>query len=177
MDELIKKALELGAADAKIIDTSDLRFDAIFRKYCEDNKCGFYGKNYMCPPEIGTVERLREKVLSFDKGIYFQTISPINGFSDKEGLEESALRHNNLANDIKKYLKSKGFEKVLALATKCRYCPECCKVKGEACIHPDVAVSCLSAYCIDVIDMANKLSMEYKLGDTKIAYFGLVLFK
>ena len=177
MDQIINKVLEMGAYDAKIINTSDLRFDSIFRKYCADNKCGFYGNNHMCPPDVGTVEEVKSKVLQYDKGIYFQTISPINGFSDNENLEKAAFKHNNLANNIKKYILASGYEKVLPMGTKCRYCPECSKIKGEPCIHPDMAISCLSAYCIDVLDMAKKLNMEYLLGDKKIAYFGLVLFK
>ena len=177
MNEIIEKALSMGVFRANIINTADLKFDSIFRKYCADNRCGFYGNNHMCPPDVGTVDEVRARVLSFDKGIYFQTVSDINGFSDSESLEKAAFKHNNLSNDIKKYLLESGYTEVLAMGTKCRYCQECTKIKDLPCIHPDLAISCLSAYCIDVLDMAKKLSMDYNLGDRQIAYFGLVLFK
>ena len=177
MNEIIQKAIELGAEEAAFVNTSDLKFDKIFRKYCEDNRCGFYNKNYMCPPDIGTFEEVKSKVLAFEKGIFFKTVSPIESFSDEESLEKAALRHNNIAQKIRLYLKDSGYGDILPMATKCRYCKVCSKTLNKTCAFPELAIGCLSAYCIDVLNTADNLSMNYNLGDKQIAYFGLVLFK
>ena len=50
INDIIDIALGEGFADAAIIDTGDIVFDASFRPYCEENLCGWYGANYSCPP-------------------------------------------------------------------------------------------------------------------------------
>ena len=32
------------------------------RAYCEENKCGSYGRNYTCPPHAGELDEIREKL-------------------------------------------------------------------------------------------------------------------
>lgn len=177
MNEIIEKVLELGAEEAAIINTEDLKFNIMFRKSCEENRCGFYDKNYMCPPAIGSYDEVKAKVMAFEKGVFFKSVSPIESFFDEKSLEKAALRHNNIAQNIRKYLKESGYKDILPMATKCRYCKVCCKTLDKPCAFPELAIGCLSAYCIDVLNTADKLSMEYKLGDKKIAYFGMVLFK
>ena len=51
---LEKYCMENGAFAAKVIPVKEIEFDSSFRKYCEDNVCGQYGKNYACPPYAGT---------------------------------------------------------------------------------------------------------------------------
>ena len=48
MDEkrLLAKALELGFANAALVNTEDLVFIPSFRPLCEENLCGKYGVNY-----------------------------------------------------------------------------------------------------------------------------------
>ena len=60
--DIIDIALGEGFADAAIIDTADIVFDASFRPYCEENLCGWYGANYTCPPDCGTPEEMKKRV-------------------------------------------------------------------------------------------------------------------
>ena len=61
MDEkrLLDTALEMGFANAALMDTAELVFIPAFRPLCEENLCGKYGVNYACPPDCGTVEEMR----------------------------------------------------------------------------------------------------------------------
>jgi hypothetical protein len=45
LNQLTDKAIELGAAAAGMIKTSDIQFSEEFRKLCEQNSCGKYGTN------------------------------------------------------------------------------------------------------------------------------------
>ena len=54
-DSLCKKATEKGAFKAAVIPTSEVSVDASFRTLCEQNVCGSYGKNWMCPPDAGDI--------------------------------------------------------------------------------------------------------------------------
>ena len=72
--KLVDLALELGFADAAIIDTNKLVFVPAFRTLCEENQCGKYGVNYACPPACGTVEEMKEKVLCWKQALVMQTM-------------------------------------------------------------------------------------------------------
>ncbi len=43
-------AIELGAADAKVIPVSDVIIDERVRAKCEYPKCSFWGTSAHCPP-------------------------------------------------------------------------------------------------------------------------------
>ena len=58
LEEMIGKALSLGAFRATIIGTETVVTDASFRDICASNGCGVYGKCWMCPPDIGEIDEL-----------------------------------------------------------------------------------------------------------------------
>ena len=74
LNQLVEKAKELGATAAGAIKTSDIQFSKEFRKLCEQNSCGKYGTNWMCPPAIETFKEVKAEVLKFSEGIVFQSV-------------------------------------------------------------------------------------------------------
>ena len=58
MRALREEALALGAFRAELVRVEDISTDASFRSLCASNACGNYGKNYMCPPDVGSIEEL-----------------------------------------------------------------------------------------------------------------------
>ena len=95
MDEerLIQTALDCGATGADMVGRGGIVLDPAFRAFCEQNRCGMYGRCYMCPPDIGPVEELIAQVLSFDRGLLYQTVSPLEDSFDIEGMREAKARH------------------------------------------------------------------------------------
>ena len=81
MDEkrLLDTALEMGFANAALMDTAELVFIPAFRPLCEENLCGKYGVNYACPPDCGTVEEMRQKVLRWRRALVMQTVATVCG--------------------------------------------------------------------------------------------------
>ena len=57
-------AAEEGFAAAAVINTAEIPLDASFRPLCEENLCGKYGVNYSCPPDCGSPEDMRLRLLS-----------------------------------------------------------------------------------------------------------------
>ena len=94
MDEarLIRAALDCGASAADVVTRDGIATDPSFRALCEENRCGLYGRCYMCPPDIGPVEELIAQVLSFDRGLLYQTVSPLEDSFDirRDGRSEDA---------------------------------------------------------------------------------------
>ena len=44
IDEVRRKALDLGAYRAEVVNVEDISLDAAFRAMCESNACGNYGR-------------------------------------------------------------------------------------------------------------------------------------
>lgn len=65
--EMIELSIAEGFHGAEVISTDKIVFDASFRPYCEENLCGQYGANYSCPPDCGTPEQMKQRVLAYKK--------------------------------------------------------------------------------------------------------------
>ena len=73
-NNLVRDALELKASHATLVDVADIQFDEQLRTLCEKNTCGIYNKNWMCPPAVGPISELKERVLEFHQGLLLQTV-------------------------------------------------------------------------------------------------------
>lgn len=177
---LRQKALELGAYRAEIVDVSDISTDAVFRKMCESNACGNYGRSYMCPPDIGEIDDLMKKIRTYDKALVYQTVQNLEDSYDFEGMMEAGDKHNRLAQKLWDYTDEliKEQEKILHLgAGGCRLCSVCGKKTGEPCRNPKRAFGSLEAYGINVSKLADQAGMRYINGQDTVTYFGTVFLR
>ena len=58
LEQIRQLILEMGAYRAGVVAVEDIDFQPDFRKLCESNACGMYGRNWMCPPLVGEVDQL-----------------------------------------------------------------------------------------------------------------------
>ena len=121
--ELIKLALNLGFADAAIINTDELVFVPNFRTLCEENLCGKYGVNYACPPDCGTVEQMRKKVLRWRQALVLQTMWDIDDPLDNAQIKPAKTQHNQLTRRLIDTINEPG---MMVGASGCRLCRPCC---------------------------------------------------
>jgi len=178
VNQLVDKAKEFGAAAAAAVNTSDIRFSKEFRTLCEQNSCGKYGANWMCPPGVGSFEQLRARALTFSEGVVFQTVHNLDDPFDLKGMTQATEVHDRIFRDILKYIRCHGgYETVLPLsAGECRVCRECTYPDGTACRFPDRAVASLEAYCIDVAALMAGCDIPYNNGPNTVSLVGLFLF-
>ena len=124
---------EAGMADIRSFEVNDLVFNPIFRTYCEQNLCGRYGHDPMCPPACGTVVEMKARVLKFKHGLVYRT-----------HLERDV--HNRqydlwLAEQIASgRLPAEG----LTMST-----------------GPTATASCISAYCVDVTALMKTVGLPF----------------
>ena len=175
-DLVIRYAVEEGFSAAEITDTREIVFDPTFRPYCEENLCGQYGANYSCPPDCGSPEAMKQKVLSHRKALVLQTIWDISDYSDMTAIKPAKAAHNAAQIRLAKRLRDEGCEGFLVGASGCALCTPCARTTGEPCRFPEYAYSCMSAYCIFVKKLADKCSMEYDCGEGLLAFFGMYVF-
>lgn len=175
-DEMIALAVEAGFAAAEVIDTDKIVFDPMFRPFCEENLCGQYGVNYACPPDCGTVEQMKARVLAHKKGLVLQTIVQIADYADNEAFKLGKKQHNGASIRLMQEFRQAGVPGFLIGASGCALCSPCALRSGEPCRFPDSRYSCMSAYCIFVRKLAEECGMEYDCGEGLTAFFGMYIF-
>jgi predicted metal-binding protein len=176
--EIIELANAEGFHDAEIIDTDKIVFDASFRPYCEENLCGQYGANYSCPPDCGTPDQMKQRVLAHKKALVVRTGWRIEDFSKADQIMEATAMHNAALRRLMETMKAAGHDGFMVSASGCRLCNPCKRLSGEPCAFPDRMYSCMSAYCIFVKKLAEDCHMnyDYSYADNILSFFGMYVF-
>lgn len=175
-NEMIVLAEDAGFAAAAVVDTGAIVFDPMFRPFCAENLCGQYGVNYSCPPDCGTPEEMKRRVLAHKKALVLQTIWEIPDLTDKKVIRHAKQTHNAAAIRLMQRLRRDGHPGFLVGASGCALCSPCALKNGQPCAYPDLRYSCMSAYCIFVRKLAEHCGMEYDCGEGLIAFFGMYVF-
>lgn len=173
IQELIELALKAGFADAAVIRTDDLVFVPNFRTLCEENLCGKYGVNYACPPDCGTIEQMRQKVLCWRQALVLQTMWDIEDPLDSAQIKPAKGQHNQMT---RKLIDEIGQPGLMIGASGCSLCTPCAITEGKPCRFPDLQYSCMSAYCIFVKDMTDRCHMDYDCAPGITAFFSMYCF-
>lgn len=174
--EINAAALAEGFFQAEVIDTRKIVFDPAFRPYCEENLCGQYGNNHSCPPDCGTPEQMKEKVLAHKKALVVCTTWEIESFSQTDKLKEAKSLHNAAMFRLIQTLRERGHDGFMIGSSGCTLCKPCRRAVGEPCAFPDKRYSCMSAYCIYVKKLAEECHMNYDYKDHILPFFGMYVF-
>lgn len=175
-EQMIQYAIEENFAAAAVINTEDIVFDPAFRPYCEENLCGQYGVNYSCPPDCGSPEDMKAKILEHKQALVLQTIWEISDYTDKDAIKAAKKEHNMASQRLMKRLRSENCDGFMVGASGCALCSPCAITKGKTCRFPQQMYSCMSAYCIFVRKLTEKCGMEYNCGEGLLAFFGMYVF-
>lgn len=176
-EEILAIAKKEGFQHAALIGTERIVFDPSFRPYCAENLCGQYGANYSCPPDCGTPEEMKERVLAHPYALVLQTEWEIESFADREKLKFGKDRHNEAMFRLIARLREAGHEGFMIGASGCSLCKPCAVLKGEPCRFPELRYSCMSAYCIYVKKLAEDCGIRYDYENGSLPYFGAFIFR
>ena len=176
-DALTSHALSFGATKAAVIAASEIPLDRQFREMCAVNACGVYGKCWMCPPDVGEIDKLMAEVRGYDHALVYQTVTSLEDSFDYEGMIEARRGMSALSQRMRKAFDLPEIARVLHLSVGgCGVCEECTKKTGEPCRHPELAMPSLEAYGVNVSGLASVAGMKYINGQDTVTYFGAVLF-
>ena len=174
-EQLLTLAREAGFS-ASFTTPDQVLINPDFRSFCEENRCGKYNANYSCPPDCGTVEELHEKLLSEDIVMVVQTIKENVDKTDKEQIIKIRTAHNAAILRLMKKFKELGYSGFCAGYSGCSLCNPCKRVTNEPCTYPELRISCMSAYCVDVANLAEKCNLEFSWEPDKLFLFGMLAF-
>jgi predicted metal-binding protein len=176
--EVAELAARLGAGPTGLVDVADIVFRTEFRKLCEANRCGSYGRGWMCPPAVGDIEVLIGEVRRRSRALVFTTVSRLSGSYDWRGMMAAGERFGRLVSGISVEAGRAlaGRDALVLGAGPCKVCPECAHRISEPCRHPDRAVMSLEANGVDVSQLAKLTGLKYNNGPGTVTYFGAIFF-
>ncbi|HIS41406.1 MAG TPA: DUF2284 domain-containing protein [Candidatus Limiplasma pullicola] len=175
---LIKAALTSGAAKAAIIPQRQIVLSAEFRRICETNGCGNYGRCWMCPPDTGDIETAMAQVRRYPWALIYQTIASIEDSFDIEGMTSRAREHAQVSLHVQQAVKPLLQKPFLHLGCGgCRLCETCARRDGQPCRHPDKALASLEGSGVDVYNTTKGTSLKYINGQNTVTFFGMVLWE
>lgn len=178
MKQLMDILRQCGVRHQAILTQKDVVFHPVFREMCESNSCGYYGKCYMCPPDIGPIEQLIESARQYPLCLMYQNIYEIEDSFDFEGMLEAKKAHHQCAQRIHEALKAHLNVPFLHLeAGGCGICERCAKRDQLPCRFPERAIPSLESYGVDVYNTAAHAGLRYVNGQNTITYFGMLLLQ
>jgi predicted metal-binding protein len=178
MKLLMETALAAGASNVGMAKVAEMQFSSEFKDACAQNVCGKYGMCWMCPPDVGDIHELISRAKQYENIMVFQTIGQLEDSFDFEGMEEAAVKHNELTLIIAEKIRGiKELNNSLLLgAGACNVCPRCTKPDSLPCAFPHKAIPSLEAYGVAVSELAKVSGLKYINGENTVTYFGGVLF-
>ena len=173
LNQIKQCILDAGAHRIGVVAVEDIDFQPEFRKLCESNACGMFGRSWMCPPLVGEVEELIQSLKAYQWAVVYQTVDELEDSYDFEGMMAAGEKMNRLTTRVRREL-AEVSPRLFLGAGGCRICQRCSKLDGQPCRRPEEAISSLEAYGINVSALAAQAGMQYINGSDTVTYFGAV---
>ena len=174
MDQLIAQR---GIGIWRPIDPRQLVVDGGIRDLCAENKCGNYGRHYMCPPHIGSLASIHKRLRSFQRGVVLQWSKDMDVRRDRSSVAASMRVFHH------KILKLEGDFSAAGLGAawgtiggECRLCVPCKAACGEPCPYPDRARPSLESLGVDVLALLADLGLDNRFHPDRITWTGSLLY-
>jgi len=175
--DILCLAKDCGFDACALLPAEKIEFDFSFRAFCEDNRCGKWGKSHSCPPLCPSPEKMREKALAYTRALVLCTLAKVENPSDTFSTKSAQKRHNDLTLRLLEKLQDGGISALPIGSGECTLCPTCAAEKGEKCRHPQKRLSSTSAYCINVEKLAKACALPYRCENSALPLFGLIMMK
>ena len=193
MGRLVSAAMDLGADEAKIIDSEEIVVDKRVRLKCAVPICASYGRNLMCPPNLMPVDEFADILALYGKALILQIETDFDS-ADRSGLhldgrtcdeleaatntQDWQMKLHTLVNQVEALAFKEGFYLAAGLVGgDCALCPECVTPSsGEPCRHPFEARPSMEAMGIDVLKTCERAGLSVSLSSSaKVRWTGIVL--
>jgi len=189
----VKLALDKGVSNAAIVSTEQIVVDERVLMKCRFPLCGEYGACMNCPPNTGSIEKMRERVRLFEYAVVLKLDVPgerIAGPAARgEGVED-LKKLCKIISDIESaafydgYYFATGYSSASCHFIWCKGL-ECQALAGKGCRQRARAYASMEAVGIDVFHLAASLGWDvYPIGMSATAdmiphcsRYGMVLVK
>ena len=159
----------------KLISPADIPFSEEVVNMCKANQCGKYGPCWTCPPGVGDIKKLEEKIKSYANAVVFTCKYQLEDCFDFEGMTDGHKQTKAVLAEVTDSLRADGI-KFLALG--CEGCSLCekCTYPNAPCRFPEKMVVSVEACGINVVELAKNTGINYNNGAQTVTYFCIILF-
>ena len=149
LDQLIDKAIELGASEAKLIPADSIVFDSRSYLKCRFG-CNRWGKYWTCPPHLDlSPERFMDAFAQYRRAVVIKSSDPKIGQDVTVAIEKEAMM-------------TLGCTFAFAMVL-CVECDEC--AYPDPCRYPHLARPSMDAYGIDIGKTLAPLGFKVEFDD------------
>ena len=171
--ERIKEAIGGDIWQSALVSSDKVMFEKEVREACEKNYCGRYGKCWTCPPGVGEIDVLKNKLLKYSQVFVFTTKHSLEDSFDYEGMQTAHRLHDEITDRIRALCREEGA--LILGAGSCNVC-EKCTYPDAPCRFPDIAMPSVEACGINVMSLAKTAGINYINGANTVTYFTAVFF-
>lgn len=132
LQEILK---ESGIFQYGTVNTANIWFTQEVRAMCEINACRQYGKTWVCPPAVGTIDECRARVQQYDTMLVFSVKYDLEDSFDYEGMTAGMLQFKKSCCLLDEALKLYMKEYFILSNEGCDLCSEC-TYPDAPCRHP-----------------------------------------
>ena len=175
-ERLAEIAEACGFTHSSPLDVSTLEFLQDVRDMCNAKQCNRYDKSWSCPPAVGSLEEMRERVKGYTGGLLVQTVGELEDSYDWDGIQETA-KQQSLNFGLMWDELEKEYPSVLAMGTGgCIKC-ETCTYPDAPCRFPDRMSSSMEACGLFVSKVCTDNGLAYNYGPNKMAFTACFLIE
>ena len=176
--KILERAGQIGFTEGLAFAHELLIPEQRIRDFCQENKCGHYLGNYMCPPYIGSIVEMKERLGEFHRGVLLQYSKSLEVKRGNKEVRESRVALHNKILEIEEFMRNEGIERMWGISGgSCALCDVCQAKLGEPCVYPDKAKTSLEALGVNVLALLHKLGLDNKFYPDKITWTGCILFE
>lgn len=163
--EAVKKAMELGATDAKIIPAKMILIQDEVIEMCRPPLCEGYGKSTNCPPHVMSPEEARGLVAQYESALIFKIDFPSEILLSEDRFNAFG-RVYEVASEMEAWLRgagytlSKGFAAGSCKPVFCRDIPCPALIDGGLCRYPSLARPSMEAVGMNVFQLVRDVGWE-----------------
>lgn len=172
--DLIKLAGEAGFEHCCRLNTTALRCLPEVREMCAADKCGAYGKSWVCPPACGSLEHCARRIASYSGGVLVQTVGALEDDFDTDGIAAAQRLHKRRFEALVRQIRQLSTDCLPLSAGSCTRC-EVCTYPDRPCRFPDKRLSSMEAYGLLVSEVCKASGLPYYRGEKTITFTSCIL--
>ena len=174
MRDLVHEAVDFGFSHAAWLDVATLVPRDEVRAMCAADRCGAYGRSWVCPPGCGTLDENRKIVAQYRRGLIVQTTAELEDDFDYDTMLAANAKQQQAVSSFRDVLMQDHPGLVTLGNGACKLCPSC-TYPDAPCRHPGRAISSMEAFGLVVSDVCVSNGLPYYYGPGTITYTGCYL--
>jgi len=176
VDEALTLASGLGFEVVHELDPATLVPMHEVRAMCAADSCRMFGRNWCCPPAVGTVAELGARMATYRRGVLVQTVGTLEDQFDLDSMTAAEKLHKRRFRQLAQRLRRSYPRQFPLGAGTCDLCPTC-TYPDAPCKLPGIAYVSMEACGLLVSQVCESNGAPYYHGPLTISYTSCVLLE